>query len=1287
MRTGTGRTGTPGAPPSDLAADPETAGPAVDLGRHGGTHPSAVDADQPTTYVGRRRGATPLGRNACRPPEGAPTTASMKGVMRSVDRSSKTTTDPAAGGKAAPKPSADRGRPAGALDPTAVVSMQHAVGNGAVQRLLGIEGGGPPTEATTRPVTGVPAADHIQRVRGGPRAKAKAKARAEERGEVDQQRQLDRLIGREGREILEIVTGAGGSAGDLVALVGAAPTASVTALRDLLTAAGPNPPVASVTALVTAAGPGVAITDITGLVSAVDGWTIGQLVSVVTAIGVHHGVVPFAGQVRPLVEAMAEIGTSGEATALLGTVAGTATPTQITALLAGAVGRDPTVTLGQIGGLVTAVGANGTLTDIGTLVTAAGVRDGTSTIAQIAALVTAAGNVPAVCVDLTALVNAVAANGTIVQDTALVAAVRNHRPDATIPDITALATAVGAVVGLATNLTALINAAGPGWSVPDTRAVVTQIGVNGTLPEITALATAALAHAPVTAAQLVALLQAAPQVANLAVDVTALLNAVAAAGTINATARLVTDAVANDPAVTVIQITALVGVNPQPPDLAQLRHLVNAVAGNGTVTETTALLAAVNAQRPETTVSQVRDLVLAAGNVGNVCNDLIALVTALAGRGTILQTRQLVAAVVANGTVPDATALVNAIRVHAPAASAHHIVTLLGAFGAAPNLTVDVAGLVNAVGANGSLPQVITLAAAARGHQPGTTVPQLTALVVAAGNVPNVCVGLLALVNAVAANGTIPESTGLLAAVGLAGTLAEATALVTAIGVNGTVPQTTALIGAAVGHHPGTTVPQITALAQSFAAAAGLSTNLTALVNAIAANSTVPQTTALVTAARVHHAATTVPQMTALVAAAGNVGNVAGDLTTLLNAVAANGTVPQTTGLVTAARGHDGAATLTHITALVNAFVAAPGISTNLTALVNAVAANGTIVETTALVTAARVHNAATTVPQMTALVTAAGNYATLSVHLTTLINTIAVNGTVPQTTLLVTRAIVHNAGTRVLEINALAAAFVAAAALSTNLTALVNAVAARNTVPQTTVLVTAARNHNAATTVPQMTALINAATAPHANVCVDLTALVNAIAANGTIPVTTQLVTQAVATLGAGHTNDLLVPINRNAAQNTPPRLRTLLIGLNPNTRARYLLVEPRIINFLRHAPPPHHGNLNYNAHGYHFTCNRWRYFYRRHTERYFDFGMAAHLNEVWAPGTGMVGEVAASVGGLSAPQAASLGAGGGYWAEMSAGNEIGVNAYGEITHLMPWGNSDFTYAGTEVAAIRDLR
>lgn len=409
-------------------------------------------------------------------------------------------------------------------------------------------------------------------------------------------------------------------------------------------------------------------------------------------------------------------------------------------------------------------------------------------------------------------------------------------------------------------------------------------------------------------------------------------------------------------------------------------------------------------------------------------------------------------------------------------------------------------------------------------------------------------------------------------------------------------------------------------------------------------------------------------------------------LTDLYNHVGANGTAEEIIELVQTVQRHNGGTAITDIDLMVQAAPAAGNLCVHLTTLVDHVQNHDTVAQTTALITRARLHDNGATILQIDTLVQAAPAAANLSTDLTTLTNRVGANGTVTQTTDLITRARHYDNGATTLQVDALVHAAPAAANLCVHLRDLVNHVAANGTIPQTTDLIAAVRNHHNAATTLNVDQLVQDATAV-ANICVDLTNLINEIQNNGNIAQIRQLLQRSVTTLGAGNTNQLIPLIHRNAAQNTPVHVRAFLIALNPNNLARYQQIQPKIPRFLGNAAPGH-ADYNVTMHGYPFRSNRWDHFYERHTYECYDFAQTDNGQGIWPVGTNTRDQLRAVFPGITAMDVATL-RGAGDTSVDVANHRVGVSNSGFwITQFFPLaGAYDDFYRRAEMDAIEDLR
>ncbi|MEM8638999.1 MAG: DUF4157 domain-containing protein [Cyanobacteria bacterium P01_G01_bin.54] len=406
----------------------------------------------------------------------------------------------------------------------------------------------------------------------------------------------------------------------------------------------------------------------------------------------------------------------------------------------------------------------------------------------------------------------------------------------------------------------------------------------------------------------------------------------------------------------------------------------------------------------------------------------------------------------------------------------------------------------------------------------------------------------------------------------------------------------------------------------------------------------------------------TLGQLTALLQQVANRGSIL-ELTSFLGAVRysySNAAYPSvdTINLLQAIQNHWAGATISSIETFVQA-IKKNGDFQDLKTLVNTIAAHGTIAESTALLKAIEKHNKGTTITNTDTLLAAIQNHnpGTAIVDTTNLINAVVTNGKVPETT------------------------------------ALVNTVAGKSTINDLTALVTAIQNHNANTPVPQIDALVQAINGG-GNVCTALTAIVNAVQNNGTVPQMTAMIGAATPLLGVANMADLLPLINRNPGQNTPPNVQALVTAMNTNGRNRvdFVRIQPKIARFTRQAAP-NHPQRDYNAAGavtppaagpVVFTCTAWRHFYKRHSYTYFDFATPDLQNSMWAPGVNVVNALDVSI-----TLAITNGLMPGILNSKSGGNnEVGCAGGGVIAQLYPiGGNVDEDFNRAEINAIANLR
>jgi hypothetical protein len=206
------------------------------------------------------------------------------------------------------------------------------------------------------------------------------------------------------------------------------------------------------------------------------------------------------------------------------------------------------------------------------------------------------------------------------------------------------------------------------------------------------------------------------------------------------------------------------------------------------------------------------------------------------------------------------------------------------------------------------------------------------------------------------------------------------------------------------------------------------------------------------------------------------------------------------------------------------------------------------------------------------------------------------------------------------------------------------------------------------------------------------LTAIVNAVAGNGTVAHITAMVTQGVLTLGgAANIGDLVALINRNAGQNTPNRVTALLTALGAGQRVRFNAIVGKLGWFTR-AAVPNHPTRYYDAAGAVcaaaaavYTCDAWAHFYRRHTYECCNFAGGDVQNTMYVQAVDLLaeldGDMATAIGnGLNAAGAN---------AANGLTNRIGVaGAGGVIAQMYPLaGNIDDTFPLAVFNAIGNLR
>ena len=141
-----------------------------------------------------------------------------------------------------------------------------------------------------------------------------------------------------------------------------------------------------------------------------------------------------------------------------------------------------------------------------------------------------------------------------------------------------------------------------------------------------------------------------------------------------------------------------------------------------------------------------------------------------------------------------------------------------------------------------------------------------------------------------------------------------------------------------------------------------------------------------------------------------------------------------------------------------------------------------------------------------------------------------------------------------------------------------------------------------------------------------------------------------------------------------TPVKIENFLDELDATSQARFQILVDKIPNFLfQAAPGGAQAIYNHAGTATDFTCNRWHYFQKRHTYRYFEQieDQNSMLGTATYSRTHLNGLISNAVAVLSNVNANYL-KGGGY-KSLDVGNvQIGVDntiAVGQhfITHLMP--------------------
>ena len=554
-------------------------------------------------------------------------------------------------------------------------------------------------------------------------------------------------------------------------------------------------------------------------------------------------------------------------------------------------------------------------------------NDGTS-VDEINTLFRVAPRVGNPIPDLIQILNSVGNRNNVADTATLILQARVHTNTATLTDINRLVQAAPAINDNATELTNLLTAVGNNGNLDQIIDLVNTAVQNGTVNELTALVNEAKANEQgVSMVRLKNLLDKTPDIPNRLVDLTNLIRAVQTQNELGEIGTL-------------ISRTGATG------SIADLSALINAVGNRSSLGEinNTLLRHAITHDR-NLSIAGLTAMVNAAPAGGNPALDLAALITRIGN----------------NGTIAETTFLINRAIHHNPGTTIQDIEALAQAAPAAPNTAVQLANLVNTIGANSTLPDTTALVRAAIQHDGTANIQTITALAARAPAAANLS--------------------------------ADLTTLINRIGNNGTVVQTTNLIDRARVHDANATLLQIDALVQA-SPNQQVVTRLTDLVNEMGNHGTIVETTNLIQRVLHHQGGTSLADIRNLVRRAPNEAQLAVNLRTLVDHVAGNGDVNQLANLFQRALHFNANTTVLNVDTLIQAAPHAPNFVDSLRHLVNRVQAQDTIVNTATLLTQARLHNAGTTIQNVADMVFRAGNHAQVSTDLTALVNAIQGNGT-----------------------------------------------------------------------------------------------------------------------------------------------------------------------------------------------------------------------------------------------------------------------------------------------------
>ncbi len=531
-----------------------------------------------------------------------------------------------------------------------------------------------------------------------------------------------------------------------------------------------------------------------------------------------------------------------------------------------------------------------------------------------------------------------------------------------------------------------------------------------------------------------AMIQAAPAEGNPAVELTNLLGSVSSQTSIPEITTLIQEVRANDANATIQGINELIESIPQ----KHLRHannftgLIQAIGNRGSLAKTTELINRIGVNN---SLIDMTNLVTAAVTLENTitlerlanfieltpksntrASDLEALIQATGAQGTIDDLKFLVRDAITYGTIPNITDLVRSIgvkntiseitrellrevfnsRILGDRATIGAITALINADLTEANPATAFKELINKVGNRSPIGDVIAFVRRVKQIHPAATITEINTL--------------LEEVNRHNPNTTIAEVNALFRATPAGGNpLTDLTTILNRIGNRSTIAETITLLQRINVHNAGTAVADIDALIQTVPNGVNASTRLTTLVNRVGGRSTIVETTTLLQRINVHRAGTSTTHIDDLLqTVAGDAANPATELTTIVNGVGDRSSIAETTTLLARINVHRAGTNNADIVALINAAPAGGNPSARLTTLINRVGDRSSIAHTTTLIQRAIHHNATTTLAEIDALVNAAGNQANIAQDLTDVINEVANNANVPETTLMIQRATIR---------------------------------------------------------------------------------------------------------------------------------------------------------------------------------------------------------------------------------------------------------------------------------------